>query len=177
MAKALELDGQTIGWLRVIERAETPEGQKGLTYKAGTWWRCRCRCRKEIVVSAVYLRQSEVPNCGCRKRETAKDGGKAADAKRKPTAASRKIGHDGKIRVEDVKKAAEQLQEAEKLYGVMRNDHKCRVCGKVFDRYAGKDWAWRMKIGGNDVYFCSYGCMRKIEAKRFPQKKAGGYAY
>ena len=73
MAKALELTGQTIGWLRVIGRAETPEGQKGLNYKAGTWWRCRCRCRKEVVVSAVYLRQSEVPNCGCRKRGTEKD--------------------------------------------------------------------------------------------------------
>lgn len=152
------------GWLKPLEKVEAPPGKYGVEYTRSSWWRCRCRCGKEVVKPYAYLRQSPTPHCGCRKGQIRR--------------AQKKIGHDGSCRLQREPDGSLSLRNREgKLYGVMRNDCKCRVCGKVFDNYAGTDWAWRMMINSNVVYFCSYGCMRKMEAKRFPPKKAGGYAY
>lgn len=43
-------------------------------------------------------------------------------------------------------------------------EKKCAICGK--DMYAGEDWAYKRRIGGERTkWFCSYKCMRAWDAK------------
>jgi len=43
-------------------------------------------------------------------------------------------------------------------------EKKCAMCGK--DMYAGEDWAYKRRIGGERTkWFCSYKCMRAFDAK------------
>ncbi len=49
-------------------------------------------------------------------------------------------------------------------------EKKCAICGK--DMYAGEEWAYKRKIGGERTkWFCSYKCMRAWDAKH--EKKHG----
>lgn len=61
-----DLTGKRYGKLTVIERI----------YKTGnkrTFWRCKCDCGKETVVSASHLKDGHTKSCGCLHRELAKE--------------------------------------------------------------------------------------------------------
>ena len=48
-------------------------------------------------------------------------------------------------------------------------EKKCAICGK--DIYAGEDWAYKRRIGGERTkWFCSYKCMRAWDAKHEPKQ-------
>ena len=48
-------------------------------------------------------------------------------------------------------------------------EKKCAICGK--DMYAGEDWAYKRRIGGERTkWFCSYKCMRAWDAKHEPKQ-------
>lgn len=63
--KAIDMTGQRVGRLTVLERAGS------LT--AGLYtvpaWRCRCDCGNEVIVRGLSLRSGNTTSCGCLHRE------------------------------------------------------------------------------------------------------------
>ncbi len=58
-----------------------------------------------------------------------------------------------------------------KLEGYM---HHCHLCGKEFYTHGDCDWSYRGREhsrNGKDLYFCSWGCLRKHEAESEQKKK------
>lgn len=64
MAQLIDLTGQQIGSLEVIERVEN-RGHHVM-------WRCRCRCGNEVTRSTETLLKRSEPTCGCASREFGK---------------------------------------------------------------------------------------------------------
>jgi len=62
MSHLINLSGQTIGRLIVIEKVRGPNLRK-------TYWRCRCACGTEKVVNAQKLRLRTTLSCGCFQRD------------------------------------------------------------------------------------------------------------
>ena len=60
--KLLDMTGQVIGKLTVLNRVPAPKQAR---------WLCRCRCGKETVVPGYELRKGLVISCGCAKAERA----------------------------------------------------------------------------------------------------------
>lgn len=54
----IDLTGQRFGKLTVIERADGISGH-------GTYWRCRCDCGNEKIISSNCLRSGSTQSCGC----------------------------------------------------------------------------------------------------------------
>ena len=67
--KTIDMVGQRIGRLVVIERAGSNKGGEAL-------WRCRCDCGGEKVVRGVKLRSGETRSCGCLENETRVENGR-----------------------------------------------------------------------------------------------------
>lgn len=59
--KVADITGATFGRLKVIERVARPEGSKD----TAAYWRCRCECGGEAVVSRRALRSGSTVSCGC----------------------------------------------------------------------------------------------------------------
>ena len=57
-----DLTGQKFGKLTVINRADSKVDNSG---RRRTMWSCVCDCGNVKVVSGDYLKQSDVPSCGC----------------------------------------------------------------------------------------------------------------
>ena len=60
--KLLDMTGQVIGKLTVLNRVHAPKQAR---------WLCRCQCGKETVVPGYELRKGLVISCGCAKAERA----------------------------------------------------------------------------------------------------------
>lgn len=60
----INLAGEVINSLKVIEQVKTPEGKKRAR---GPWWRCEClRCgNTEYVATSGDLRTGRITSCGC----------------------------------------------------------------------------------------------------------------
>lgn len=65
MAKPLDLTGQTLGHLYVIERAESTK-ESTRRWHGTTMWLCQCECGKLVVKSRYELRTMQHPHCGCK---------------------------------------------------------------------------------------------------------------
>lgn len=142
--------GYHAGMLEVIRKAPRPDGDFGVRYTKSSWWLCRCDCGKEVVKPHVYLKQTAVPNCGCKRGEQ--------QVKKPP---------NGEMRARKQACAVEVADQGRKMYGVSRNDKMCGTCGKLFDAYAGPDWAYKRPCGiGRMEYYCSYGCMRRHDREK-----------
>lgn len=140
------------GWLKPLEKVGMPPGEYGKGYTSSSWWRCRCRCGREVIKPYAYLRASPKAHCGCRRGQIRRE--------------QKKIGHDGSCRLQREADGSLSLRNREgKLCGVMRNNKVCKQCGKTFDCYAGERWAYQRKNSatGKQMWFCSYGCDRKYE--------------
>lgn len=74
--RALELQGQRFGRLRVIERAGSRRNQ--------SLWRCLCDCGATHVTAGVYLRSGNSSSCGCIRRERNLVHGDACQRARTP---------------------------------------------------------------------------------------------
>lgn len=61
MGKVIDLTGQRFGMLTVIERAPKPEG----SHSTSAFWRCRCDCGNEKIISGNVLRAGKSKSCGC----------------------------------------------------------------------------------------------------------------
>lgn len=59
--KVIDLTGQRFGRLVVIERAENIKGK--------CFWKCRCDCGKQLIVSANHLRMHNTFSCGCYQKD------------------------------------------------------------------------------------------------------------
>ncbi len=70
--------GKTFGRLTVLEYAGTA---KGLGYATGTarFWKCRCSCGNEAVVSQTELQSGGTQSCGCLQKENARDAMRLVD--------------------------------------------------------------------------------------------------
>lgn len=58
-SNVINMVGETFGRLTVIERDYTERKQRG------AYWKCRCVCGNECVVSGKALRSGQVKSCGC----------------------------------------------------------------------------------------------------------------
>lgn len=66
MGKPLKNEiGNTYGLLTVIERAENKDGR--------AYWKCKCECGKETIVSGKNLRNGNTQSCGCMIGKTASE--------------------------------------------------------------------------------------------------------
>lgn len=56
-----------------------------------------------------------------------------------------------------------------KVFGL--SEHKCAICGKMFE--CGSEYIYKRydRTGKKGVYFCSYTCKRRDEAIQESQKK------
>lgn len=151
MQEVLDITGDRYGYLTVMRQVEKPADYNGKAYNRCSWWECRCKCGKVVIVAKDYLRNTDNPHCGCRAKEIRERRSK--------------IGHDGTcMRIVTGEDGTRTIRDREgQLHGTLRNDKICPECGKVFDCYAGANWAWRTH-GIRTKYYCSYGCMRKAEA-------------
>lgn len=61
MGKIIDLSGQQFGKLTVIERVAKPEGSSS----TAAFWKCRCECGTEKIISGNVLRQGKAKSCGC----------------------------------------------------------------------------------------------------------------
>lgn len=59
--KAIDLKGETFGFLKVIE--------KGVCKNKSAVWLCECECGKKIFVESQKLRKGNVQSCGCKRGE------------------------------------------------------------------------------------------------------------
>ena len=66
MAK-INLLGQVFECLTVLEKDINYATEKNLSTK-NSYWRCRCKCGKEISVSTTNLRSGHTKSCGCLKK-------------------------------------------------------------------------------------------------------------
>jgi hypothetical protein len=83
MSSLIDLTGQRIGRLTVIDRAETPANAAGRQAR----WLCECACGTQIVVRGDSLIRSHTTSCGCWKRESSSERCRArATAVREQTA-------------------------------------------------------------------------------------------
>lgn len=69
MGKKIDLTGQTFDRLKVIGEAKRSE----LNHDSGTYWRCRCQCGNEVIVSGKNLRSKNTRSCGCLVRDHARE--------------------------------------------------------------------------------------------------------
>jgi hypothetical protein len=60
----IDLTGATRDLWTVMEPAEPPAHILRHAYRVQAWWRCRCECGTEKVVSSVSLRAGS-RSCGC----------------------------------------------------------------------------------------------------------------
>lgn len=65
MGKAIDLTGQKFGKLTVIERAEKPKGATSTSI----FWKCKCECGTEKIISSNVLRSGKAKSCGCYNKE------------------------------------------------------------------------------------------------------------
>ena len=63
----INLSGQVFDYLTVIEEDKTYTIEKNLSSK-NTYWKCKCKCGKEISVSTTNLRSRHTKSCGCLKK-------------------------------------------------------------------------------------------------------------
>lgn len=65
MGKIIDLTNQKFGRLTVIEKAEKPVG----SHSTSIFWKCRCDCGTEKIISGNVLRQGKAKSCGCYNKE------------------------------------------------------------------------------------------------------------
>lgn len=58
----MDISGQVIGRLTVIEYAYTNKNRKSM-------WKCRCECGNEVIVMGSHLKSGHTQSCGCLSRE------------------------------------------------------------------------------------------------------------
>lgn len=106
-----EYEGQRFGRLTVLSYAGTA-GELG---KAGTanYWRCRCDCGQETVVSQTELQSGGTRSCGCLQKERAieclelvEDTSAALLERNKTLRSNNKSGYTGVFREKDGRWAA-----------------------------------------------------------------------
>jgi hypothetical protein len=69
LRKFIDLTGQQFGRLVAIENVEKPEHLKS----KGIYWRCKCSCGNEKIVSADNLKSGHTQSCGCISQEKLDD--------------------------------------------------------------------------------------------------------
>lgn len=147
-----DMTGQRHGMLLVLGRAPAPEGRATQREKSG-WYLCKCDCGKEVVRSSAYLRQVQMPCCGCRTKEYTEHTRRIGEGSHHTENADRKLRAKRKEKPQDVARD--------------KNDRICTWCGEHFDCYAGEEWAYkRINRRGKKLVFCSYGCVRKWDAAK-----------
>lgn len=70
-----DMTGQKIGKLYVVEKVGAWDRQ--------IWWKCKCECGTEKVMSGATLRRGKVKSCGCVYRETRREIAHMSIAKEK----------------------------------------------------------------------------------------------
>ena len=65
MGKIIDLTGQRFGRLTVLQKAEKPIG----SHSTSTFWKCKCDCGNEKIISSNVLRQGKAQSCGCYNKE------------------------------------------------------------------------------------------------------------
>lgn len=65
MSKIIDLTGQKFGKLTVLELAEKPAGATS----TAAFWKCKCECGTEKIISGNVLRQGKAKSCGCYNKE------------------------------------------------------------------------------------------------------------
>ena len=65
MAKALELTGKIFHYLTVLNREPNRKGR--------TYWKCKCKCGKEVIVQGRCLTSGNTKSCGCYKSQRTGD--------------------------------------------------------------------------------------------------------
>lgn len=65
MGKVIDLTGQKFGRWTVLERAEKPANSTS----SSAFWKCRCDCGTEKIISGNVLRQGKSKSCGCLNKE------------------------------------------------------------------------------------------------------------
>lgn len=63
----IDRTGMTFGRLTVVERVPRPPYHS----QGGAWWRCKCSCGNEVIVSGTNLHSQNTRSCGCLLKETA----------------------------------------------------------------------------------------------------------
>lgn len=138
------LVGVTWGWWEVIAPAARPAGNT--VQVRGTWWLCRCRCGREVVMPRQYIRTKQSNNCGCRRRKAEKplmDAEICRQKKPEPIRLSR--------------------QDEINLRGNITMA-RCYRCKKVFEKIS-PDWKYAERDNhGRERYYCSWHCFRGDEA-------------
>lgn len=61
MRKPKDLVGETFNYLTVIEY---------INKKPGVYWKCKCKCGKEVIVSGNDLKRGHTKSCGCLRKES-----------------------------------------------------------------------------------------------------------
>lgn len=65
MSKINDLTNQRFGKLLVIERAPKPQNSKSTS----VFWKCKCDCGNEKIISGNVLTQGKAKSCGCYNKE------------------------------------------------------------------------------------------------------------
>lgn len=65
MGKVINLVGERFGRWTVLERAEKPINSRS----SSAFWKCRCDCGTEKIISGNVLRQGKSKSCGCLNKE------------------------------------------------------------------------------------------------------------
>lgn len=171
------LVGKQCGSLEVIAQAERPENNS--IKIRGTWWRCRCKCGKEIVLPRQYITQKTFLSCGCKKRKSAQPKAAiSADVgreKKTPEQVAQDKAKAGRARAEQIKGKCDNFRMPMKLSKVderslnsLSSMIKCAECGKTFERIS-YDWVYkRRNAEGHVRWFCSWKCLRAADAKKCP---------
>lgn len=130
-----DLSGKTFGLLTVLREGQMPV--HSLHTLRTTWWVCRCKCGKEVIKSAEYLRASKKASCGCAVEKTVRSGCQSREqmGKQKPADMSTKP--------------------------VVYNTHTCPQCGKTFETY-GCGWGYKL----NGELYCRWSCLRAAEREQ-----------
>lgn len=63
MAKLIDEVGNKYGRLTVIEKVESPNKQ------TCAYWKCKCECGNEKIISGAHLRGGRITSCGCLRKE------------------------------------------------------------------------------------------------------------
>lgn len=151
--------GTRCGRLVVVSEAKPPEGVK----RKERWWTCRCVCGGYTTAKTYDLKKGNKRSCGCLRLEHAQKMAKEYN-RRLAEAEARKDNAEHKSLWRqnwDYERGEDGKLKCGALTGVAPNMQTCETCGKEFDMYAGRDWAWKKIAGDKILKFCSYGCMRK----------------
>lgn len=156
-----DISGERVGMLTVVARAEKPEKAR----YGSSYWRCRCECGREIIVSRADLR-SYKRDCGCQ------HSAKLAEQKQARMERARQK------KASDAQKMAEMKCTQSELIGLQSltsRKETCPTCGREFEVLSAQ-WAYKRLVGDRKHqrlrWYCRWRCLREAEQEK-PLRCAG----